>query len=97
MTADPCYVILDVPESLITRVIRRPIRLDLCDIWPRNSDMEESDDSDERHVRFLTKATDVYAFSMLSVEVGLSQMISIPVFRRHYHRFVWTATPSEDT
>jgi len=34
-------------------------------------DMEELDDSDyvERHVRFLTKATDVYAFSMLSVEI----------------------------
>jgi len=58
-------------------------------------DMEESDDRDyvERHVPFLTKAADVYAFSMLSVEVGLFQMISIAVFRKRYHRFCLDSNP----
>jgi len=57
--------------------------------------MEELDDIDyvEYHVRFLTKATDVYAFSMLSVEVSLFQMISIPVFRKQYHRFCLDGNP----
>lgn len=58
-------------------------------------DTEESEEGDnvERFTPFLTKATDVYAFSMLSVEVCLFQMISIPVFRKHYDRFCPDSNP----
>jgi hypothetical protein len=58
-------------------------------------DAEELEDIDyvDRQSRFLTKATDVYAFSMLSVEVGLFQMIIIPVFPKHYYRFCLDSNP----
>jgi hypothetical protein len=52
---------------------------------PELQDVEsaESDDADS----FITKKTDVYAFSMFGVEVSLFQMVHILVFQGHYHRF----------
>jgi hypothetical protein len=56
-------------------------------------DAEESDESDHVERLIPTKATDVYAFSMLGVEVGLFQMISVPVFQKHCHRFCLDSNP----
>ena len=44
-------------------------------------------DDDEDFIAILTTESDVYAFSMVGVEVSLSQMVHILVFQGHYHRF----------
>ena len=44
-------------------------------------------DDDEDFIAILTKESDVYAFSMVGVEVSLFQMVHILVFQGHHHRF----------
>ena len=47
-------------------------------IWPDENDYYDN---------FITMKTDVYAFSMVGVEVSLFQITHIPAFQRQYHRF----------
>ena len=47
---------------------------------------DESDD-DDNLITGTMKKTDVYAFSMVGVEVSLFQMTHMPAFQGHYHRF----------
>jgi hypothetical protein len=54
------------------------------ELFGQDVESAESDDADNF---MLTKECDVYAFSMVGVEVSLFQMTHIPVFQGHYHRF----------
>ena len=47
---------------------------------------DESDD-DDNLITGTMKKTDVYAFSMVGVEVSLFQITRIPAFQGHTHRF----------
>ena len=54
------------------------------ELFGQDAESAESDDADNS---MLTKECDVYAFSIVGVEVSLFQMTHIPVFQDHYHRF----------
>ena len=56
----------------------------------------QSDESDD-DVSFITKKTDVYAFSMVGVEVNLFQITHIPGSDGYYIDFVWTTTLPQHT
>ena len=53
-------------------------------------------DDEEGFIAFLTKESDVYAFSMVGVEVSVFQMVHILVFQVITIDFIWTTTLPQD-